>query len=122
MGKLWILLGLMLALSGCAQTQAPPAVVTSITVTTQEGDLTFASDRETSAVLNYLRILKIRGAAQVNPEYVSGEMYTFRLEFSDGTSQTLHQKADRYFCGADGQWVQIEPYSGARLARLLPRP
>ncbi len=123
MRKLCIIL-LCLCFCGCARaTPRPPRpVVTAITVT-EVGSRPlavqrFTTDQQTSAVLNYLRLLDIRGPAPVNPEQVAGPMYEIQLHFSDGSVTALRQKDDRYFL-MNGTWRQIEPYSGARLTRIL---
>ena len=126
MGKIAVFLLLGCFLSGCGAVKEKPVhpVVTSITVTRQEGGieevLSFSSDRETTPVLNYLRNITYCGKAAVNPAYVAGPMYSFCLYFSDGSKQTMQQKGERYFLGTDGVWKEIEPYSGSRLSRLLP--
>ena len=126
MRKIVILLLFVCLLCGCGAVEEKPVhpVVTSITVTRQEGSLEevleFPSDKETTQVLNYLRNITYCGRALVNPAYVAGPMYTFCLYFSDGSKQTMQQKGERYFLGTDGVWKEIEPYSGSRLTRLLP--
>ncbi len=123
MKKFWVL-SLCFLLWGCARVEPRPAqpVVREITVTEVTADPPavqhFASDQQTTAVLNYLRLLDIRGPAPVNPEQVAGPMYEIRILYSDGSVSTTRQKADRYIL-LDDRWQQIEPYSGSRLERIL---
>ncbi len=115
-----------LLLSGCSRIttrRSHHPVVTAITITQLSPQprqvREFTTDGETSQVLNYLRQLDYGGNAQVNPEYVAGPMYEFTLHYSDGSQDTLRQKADRYFQASDGVWQEIQPYSGCRLVELL---
>ncbi len=125
MRKISIFLVLCSLLCGCSAAKKATVhpVVTAISITVQNGShqevLAFTSDRETSWVLNYLRTLSDCGEASVNPAYVKGPMYTFSLQFSDGSFQTLRQKNERYFMDTDGIWREIEPYSGSRIRSML---
>lgn len=116
-------------LPGCTRrhtlkdTDAYLRLVVRVDVTGQrEGEVlekTYIHQEKTEAILNYLRLIKQRGPASVDPEQFSGDSYTITLHFSDGHKQVYRQHANRFLSTDSQPWRNIESEHAEYLYPLL---
>ena len=125
--KISLLLLLVLILGGCsdvnAETPGRPRLVTGISAVYQKGAIRlerqYSDDEKMGAVLDYLRLLKTYGPAEVDPEATDGSRIQITLRFSDGSQKVYDQWADQFLRCDGGKWEQINPEQGQELALLL---
>lgn len=117
---------LICLLPGCNRSHLPAPlcrVVTQVDVFSSREDVphlrSYTSTGKVEAVLLYLRLLKPLYPAGADADSISGDVFTIRLQFSDGTYRLYRQKSHRYIARDDGPWLTLEPEVAADLYRLL---
>lgn len=80
---------------------------------------TYVHQQKMEAILNYLRLLKPRGPADVDPELYVGDSYTITVHYSDGHKQIYRQHADRFLSTDANPWRNIDPEFALYLYPLL---
>ena len=71
------------------------------------------------SILLYLRHLKRKGTAQVDPERVEGDHYEILLHYSNGERRVYYQHADQYLSQDYKPWERINPEQAKNLLPLL---
>ena len=123
---IFFLLALYCLLPGCSRSHLPAPlcrVVTQVDVFSSRDDIphlrSYTATGKVEAVLLYLRLLKPLHPAGTDADSMSGDVFTIRLQFSDGTHRLYRQKSHRYIARDDGPWLTLEPELAADLYRLL---
>lgn len=121
-----IILSAALLLGGChARSPARPGwpVVSQISVTRRhEGAVStqdYTSQDKMRQILNCLRDLGQKFTPAVDPDSLSGRVFTVSVLFSDGSSRLYETKSDLYVRFDGGPWQQADPKKLERLNLLL---
>ena len=126
--KKWLIIGLLICLSGCSYA-APPGedhgsrVITSVEVTAAwDGKVeTFHYTREEKirTLMTYLRRIKPELATTIAPDTFRTDAYRITLHLSDGNAVVYHQLHGEYLQKNGGVWRSINPSHGSALVRIL---
>ena len=115
-------------LLGCRQAQPEQTVpntrvVTQIRVSYNYGktqlERRYTTNPKMEAMLLYLRLLKEKGRAQIDPERLDGARYTITVDYSDGKQNIYYQRGDGYLSRNSHPWQRIDPKQGRWLRPLL---
>lgn len=115
-------------LSGAAgpriyQKKPLPHIVTQILVVSHHGDhdmtRQYTQPHKIQPVLQYLRLLKREGTADLDPELLTGDRYDITLYYSDGQQKIYRQRSNRYLSKNCQQWEKINQEQAERLYPIL---
>lgn len=115
---------LCLIFTGCAKPKNSECrLVTGIHVQAIQGQQRLERDytdpQKMEVILSYLRALKNKTPALSDPERYAGRRYRIRLQYSDGTSRQIFQRADRFLSENLGPWQEVEGNKAIFLFPLL---
>lgn len=128
MGRFWKMLCLVFAASlifcGCqAEETVTQSVVERVNISGwHDGTavaLTLTEQTSMEAVLDYLRLQRSQGRADVDPERILGNAYTIEICLSNGQTHIYRQRADRYLSKDNHPWQKIDPDRGSSFYALL---
>ena len=113
-------------LPGCSNRLLPartqPRLVTAITASYRNGVIElqrqYTDSEKMRAILNYFRKLELYGNT-AGPESAEGSQIRVTLTYSDGTTKTYDQQADRFLRISGGNWQSISSEKGQELGLLL---
>lgn len=94
-------------------TSTPLQVVTNVELICREDEETicrrYTKPHKVQQVLNYLRLQKDLGKAEIDPERVRGTALQIDVCLSDGTRQVYYQRAGQYLSRQYHTWQKIDP-------------
>ena len=122
-----LLFAVLFLLAGCSRKEPTPhpdtRVVTRIEVTCRNEDTTmersYTDPQKIRFILNYLRLLKFCGAADTDPERITGDDNRIVLQLSDGHQRIYRQRAYRYLSVDCRPWFKVDPEHAATLLPYL---
>ena len=125
--KLAICFLLAIPLCGCCNPDCcksePYRVISSVRVSYKNGPLeaqrVFLTSEKIQKIVDYLRRIASYGNPVENPETVTGSEFYIVVDYSDGSAQTYHQRADRLMRIGSGPWKRIDPKKAIDLGRIL---
>ena len=125
--KFTMCLLLAVQLCGCCNPDRcksePYRVISSVRVSYKNGPLeaqrVFVSPEKIQKFVDYLRRIDSYGNPTENPETVSGSEFYIIIDYSDGSMQTYHQRADRLMRMGNGPWKRIDSKKAVELSRIL---
>jgi len=79
----------------------------------------YNSPEKIQKLLYYLRTLRPKGTADIDPETLGGNTCKIVLYFQGGKRQVYYQQADRYLSINARPWERIQPIQAAKLYSLL---
>lgn len=111
-------------LAGCAKReQKPPAVVTKVNVIYNHAGFdimrSYTDTEKIEEILEYLRLQKTVGRAEMDPERLFGDVFRIEVLLSDGQRRVYRQYANRYISKDNRPWRKIKPGYGSGLYKIL---
>lgn len=98
-------------------------VITQVQVICHRGNSTvnriYVQPHKIEAVLNYLRLLKCKGAPDTDPEQMAGDSYEIILYDAGGQCSIYRQRANRFFSKNSQPWKNILPEQASLLYPLV---
>lgn len=101
----------------------PLKVVTEVELICQEGDdmicRHYTKSYKVRQVLNYLRLQKNLGQAEIDPERVRGTVMQIDVCLSNGTRHVYYQRAGQYLSRQYRPWQKINPIQAEAFTQLI---
>ena len=101
----------------------PLKVVTEVELICQEGDNIicrhYTKSHKVRQVLNYLRLQKNLGQAEIDPERVRGTVMQIDVCLSNGTRHVYYQRAGQYLSRQYRPWQKINPKQAEAFTQLI---
>ncbi len=125
-----LLAGAVLLCSGChaearKENLEPHCMITQVTVVCNDEDgrsvRRFSSQESMEVFLNYLRLLRDRRSAQLDPELLRDREFCIILTYPNGNRKIYRQKGLQYLQTDGGAWQQIDPEYAVQLRWLYLR-
>ena len=122
-----LMIGICL-LSGCrneqsAETTPNSRIVKKVSASYSLGKLelqrSYVQDEKIRTVLMYLRLLKPKDGAAVDPERLEGSSGEIAVEYADGRHNTYYLRGDSFLSFNGHKWQSIDPDLGKWLRPLL---
>ena len=79
----------------------------------------YTQPAKVTAILNYLRLLKTQGAADTDPEQLTGDRFEITLYYSDGQQRIYRQQSNRYLSKNARAWEKVDPQQAQLLYPML---
>ena len=79
----------------------------------------YESQEKMNAVLNYLRLLKVRGRIKKTPVQTTYDAYDIYLHYAGGGKSCWRIRQDRYYCQNTAPWQLLAPQQAGKLFPLL---
>ena len=101
----------------------PLQLVTNVELICQDGDNVFyrryTKPYKVQQVLNYLRLQKNLGKAEIDPERVRGTAIQIDVCLSDGARHVYYQRAGEYLSKQYRPWQKINPIQAKAFTQLI---
>lgn len=122
--KIFVILAALICLVGCAgKEENPISVVTAVQITANNGKRTmrrqYTHPQNIQKVLDYLRLQESLGAAEEDPERLSGTAFVIDVALSDGSHSVYYQRGGRYLSKKYHPWQKIDTQRAADFYRML---
>lgn len=121
-----ILLPILLSASCGLRLQKKPSIPHLVTrvqvICTGNGNTMtrhYTQPAKVTAILNYLRLLKTQGAADTDPEQLTGDRFEITLYYSDGQQRIYRQQSNRYLSKNARAWEKVDPQQAQLLYPML---
>ena len=100
-----------------------PHTVTQIQIVCCRGENTltrhYTQPHKIQPVLHYMRMLKREGAADTDPERLTGDRFDITLYYSDGQHRIYRQRSNRYLSKNCAPWEKIDQQHAQLLYPML---
>lgn len=98
-------------------------LVTDVELVCQEGDHIicrhYTKPHKVQQVLNYLRLQKNLGQAEIDPERVRGTVIQIDICLSNGARHVYYQRAGQYLSRQYRPWQKINPVQAEAFTQLI---
>ena len=127
MKKYWrilLMISLCLFFCGCGKKQGRPVrVVTQVDIVYENGKQTFhrryTKPQKIGQILTYLRLQESLGAAELDPERLTGPEISIRVCRSDGSVCSYYQQGNCYLSKKYHPWQKVDPQKGMEFCQQL---
>ena len=103
--------------------KAVSGFVSSADVTWKTGSIQhhrhYKSPEKIQKLLHYIRTLRPKGKADIDPEILGGNACKIILYYQNGQRQIYYQRSDRYLSVDAHPWERIKPEQAEKLYPLL---
>ncbi len=79
----------------------------------------YNSPEKIQKIMHYLRTLRPKGKADIDPEVLDGNSCKIVLYYQNGQRQVYYQQADQYLSLNSHPWERVQPVQAKKLYRLL---
>ena len=120
-----VILVVALLFSGCVNREVQPAVrvVTQVDVACRrQGEAlqrSYVHRQKIQKVLNYLRLLELRGPTNSDPEAIGGNAYEITVHFSWGAPTVYYQRCERFLSKNRHPWQKIYSQNAGELYSIV---
>lgn len=122
--KCFVIFIVLLSMCGCGRKQRDKVrVVTAVQVTiSDDNNMTlrqYTKPQNIQKVLNYLRLQENLGAAEEDPERLTGTAFVIDVMLSDGSHSVYYQRGGRYLSKEYHSWQKIDRERAMDFNRML---